>query len=108
MFGLDDIFCRCHVRQVTDSMQMSSHDMVHAVSALLEAPILPDQDETEEQALESLNDRLYQNFWIAYDALEPKNVGSLVVKGIQAAKTLQTSIVEIGKNLIERNQVKVS
>ena len=93
---------------MTDSMQMSSHDMVHAVSALLEAPILTEKEETEEQALETLANRLHDNFWHAYDALEPKNVGSLVVKGISAAKTLQMSIVEIGKNLIEQNKVKVT
>ena len=51
---------------------------------------------------------MHDNFWHAYDALEPKNVGSLVVKGIKAAKDLQISIVEIGKNLIERNLVKVT
>jgi hypothetical protein len=35
-------------------------------------------------------------------------VSTLVTKGIQQAKNLQVSIVEIGKNLIERNQVKVT
>lgn len=48
MFGLEDIFCRCHVRQVTDAMQMSSHDMVYAVSALLEAPMLSEKEESDE------------------------------------------------------------
>ena len=51
---------------------------------------------------------MYDNFWIAYDSLDPKAVQTLLPKGINMAKDLQMAIVRVGKSLIERSQVKVS
>ena len=44
------------------------------------------QKALQEQVLLNLNNRLHENFWVAYDALEIKNTGTLLMKGIQMAK----------------------
>ena len=55
-----------------------------------------------------MNSCLHDNFWIAYDALEPKNAASLLVKGISVAKDLQQAIIRVGTSIIERKEVKVA
>lgn len=42
----------------------------------------------QEIVLESLNNQLNENFWVAYDALESKNYSTLIMKGINDAKDL--------------------
>ena len=35
-----------------------------------------------DQVLQNLSNRLHDNFWVAYDALDPKNSSTLLMKGI--------------------------
>lgn len=40
--------------------------------------------------------------------MDPKNAGTLLVKGISLAKDLQQAIVRVGTSIIERKEVKVA
>ena len=40
----------------------------------------------QEMALANLNNRLHENFWVAYDALDHKNASTLLMRGISLAK----------------------
>jgi cell division control protein 45 len=62
----------------------------------------------KDQVLENLNSCLNDNFWIAYDALEPKKAETILVKGIEVAKELQQAIIRQGTSIIERKEVKVA
>ena len=42
----------------------------------------------QDLVINNLNSCLHDNFWVAYDALEPKNAHPLLVKGIEVAKDL--------------------
>jgi len=46
------------------------------------------EQQVQDQVIENLNSCLHDNFWIAYDALEPKNGQSLLLKGIDLAKDM--------------------
>lgn len=110
-FGLDKILTCTHVRQVTDLLQVSSNDVAFAIASLLEAPQrggATGTDDSVDKQLETLNQCLHDNFWDAYDALEPKNAGSHLIRGIGMAKDVQMAIVRVGISLIERSQVKVA
>ena len=56
----------------------------------------------QQQVLNSLSSQLNDNFWVAYDALEPKNYSPLVTKGIHLAKELQKAIISVGTDILER------
>lgn len=58
--------------------------------------------------MENLNTCLHDNFWVAYDALDPGNATSLLMKGIELAKDMQQAIIRVGTSIIERKEVKVS
>ena len=58
--------------------------------------------------VEHLNQCLFDNFWVAYDSLDPKNAGTLIPRGINLAKDLQSAIVRVGKSLIERKKLKMA
>lgn len=110
-FGLDNILTCTHVRQVSELLQVSSNDVAFAVASLLEAPQrnrAAGADDTADQQLENLNQCLHDNFWDAYDALDPKHASTHLVRGINMAKDVQMAIVRVGISLIERSQVKVS
>ena len=62
----------------------------------------------QEIVLESLTNQLNENFWVAYDALEPKHYSTLITKGISDAKDLQKAIINQGTDILERKEVKVS
>ena len=51
---------------------------------------------------------MHDNFWVAYDALEPSNASTLLMKGIDLAKDMQQAIIRVGTSIIERKEVKVS
>ena len=52
-------------------------------------------------------DLLFDNFWLAYDALELKaSAIFLVKKGIELAKEMQEAIVRVGVSLIEKKEIK--
>ena len=110
-FGLDKILTCTHVRQVTDLLQVSSNDVAYAIASLLEAPqrgATTDTDDSADKQLENLNQCLHDNFWDAYDALEPKHASTRLIRGIGMAKDVQMAIVRVGISLIERSQVKVA
>ena len=49
---------------------------------------------------------LFDNFWIAYDALDLKqNNMNLLTKGIDLAKEMQEAIVRVGNGMIEKKEV---
>jgi hypothetical protein len=58
--------------------------------------------------LESLTNQLNENFWVAYDGLESKNYSTLITRGISDAKDLQKAIINVGTDMLERKEVKVS
>ena len=62
----------------------------------------------KDQIVENLNTCMHDNFWIAYDALEPSNASTLLVKGIELAKDMQQAIIRVGTSIIERKEVKVA
>ena len=56
-----------------------------------------------------MHDCLFDNFWIAYDALDLKqNNMPLLMNGIDLAKEMQEAIVRVGNGLIEKKEVKTS
>jgi len=62
----------------------------------------------QDKLLENLNSCLHDNFWIAYDALDPRNAGSLLVRGIELAIEMQQAVIRVGNSIIERKEVKVA
>jgi cell division control protein 45 len=62
----------------------------------------------QDKHLENLNNCLHDNFWIAYDALDPKNAGIILVRGIELAKEMQQAVIRVGTSIIERKEVKVA
>ena len=62
----------------------------------------------KDQVVENLNVCMHDNFWIAYDALEPGNASTLLMKGIELAKDMQQAIIRVGTSIIERKEVKVA
>ena len=107
-FGIDKILCHSFVRQVDEGQQASNQDFAYAISALLEAPHHLEGEVDADVRINHIHQCLFDNFQIASTALDPKNVQSLLGRGVKMAMDLQAAIVRIGKSLIERNQVKVS
>ena len=59
-------------------------------------------------SISDVHQRLYDNFWVAYDSLDMKrNNTHLLKRGIQMAKDMQEAIVRVGNDLIEKREVKV-
>lgn len=93
--------------------------MVYAVSSLLEAPFTATpkfddqkdlailQKEQDQMNLNKLNNHLHENFWVAYDSLDPKKANTLLVKGIQMAKDMQLAVNRVGTSLIARKEIKI-
>lgn len=133
-FEIEKIITSSYVRQVTESLQVSASDMAYALTSLLEYPHHVDSVETpdvkrqggkenvnsrnaqtekalkqisQDQALENLDNCLHDNFWIAYDALDPKAI-DLLGKGIHLAKDLQQAIIRVGTSLIDRKEIKLA
>lgn len=56
-----------------------------------------------------VHDCLFDNFWVAYDALDLKqNNMNLLMNGIELAKEMQEAIVRVGNSMIEKKEVKTS
>lgn len=51
---------------------------------------------------------MHDNFWVAYDALDPKNAQTLLLRGINLAKEMQEAVIRVGTSIIERKEVKVA
>jgi hypothetical protein len=51
---------------------------------------------------------LHDNFWVAYDALDARNYNTLITRGINDAKELQKAIINVGTEILERKEVKIS
>ena len=60
--------------------------------------------------MRSISQRLYDNFWVAYDALDlQKRTNSHLLKhGIELARNMQQAIVRMGTGLVDKNEVKQS
>jgi trehalose-6-phosphatase len=50
---------------------------------------------------------LNDNFWIAFDSLDPKNT-HILQKGINFAKEMQQAIIRVGGSIIDRKEVKMA
>lgn len=61
----------------------------------------------QEKHLENLNQSKYDNFYIAYDALDKKNK-HMLEKGIELAKEVQQAIIQVGTQIIDKKQVKIN
>ena len=61
----------------------------------------------QEKNLQHLYSCLHDNFWVAYDALEPKN-NSLLMKGIGLSKEMQQAVIRVGSSIIEKKEVKMA
>jgi hypothetical protein len=96
-YNLDDVYFSTFVRQMDNKTQMSSADVVYALSALLESPshvrkhFIPDIDqeeveETEEMLHEKQLEMQVENFWVTYDTLSFTDLPTLQF-GIDLAKT---------------------
>ena len=81
-FGLNDIMMTSFSRQFDAKTQLSATDMAYATSALLETPLSreptaagdqenanPNNQEAQ-SAVAQVQNRLHDNFWVAYDALD--------------------------------------
>lgn len=56
-----------------------------------------------------MHNRLHENFWVAYDALDlGQNNIPLLKRGIELAKEMQQAIVRVGNGLIDKREIKVS
>ncbi len=86
-FNLSDIMMASYSRQFDAKTQLSATDMAYSISALLETPksettnakdsenLNPNQgaggdQSAKEGGIELINNRLHDNFWVAYDALD--------------------------------------
>lgn len=105
-FGLNDIMMTCFSRQYDAKTQLSATDMAYAISALLETPLTATDSDGEntnpnamgaiggftngkENCLEEITNRLHDNFWVAYDALDlGQNNTFLLRRGISLAKDM--------------------
>lgn len=118
-FGLDEIIINGYVRQFDSQSQISATDMAYAIASLLDHPAatLKEQENNnpneKKQSLAKsvlgVHDCLYDNFWVAYDALDLKqhNMG-ILLKGIELAKDMQIAIVRVGVSLIEKKDIKLA
>lgn len=98
-----------YVRQFDPSTQVSSSDMAYAITSLLEHPAASkkEQDVQQQTSVQQVHDKLFDNFWKAYDALDLKQTNlHLLLQGIELAKELQMAIVRVGVSLIEKKEVK--
>jgi len=98
--------------------------MAYAISALLETPISasdggqPDSENLNpnrsinaglgrDNDLDAIKNRLHDNFWVAYDALDlGQNNLHLLRRGITLAKDMQQAIVRVGNSLLDRKEIK--
>jgi len=63
----------------------------------------------KENCLEAIKNRLHDNFWIAYDALDlGQNNTHLLRRGISLAKEMQQAIVRVGNSLLEKKEIKIA
>ena len=109
--------------------------MAYAVTSLLESPASSDRNDGQAEnhdpnlgnnatasssaansgekprghaSVTDVHQRLYDNFWVAYDSLDMKrNNTHLLRRGIQLAKDMQEAIVRVGNDLIEKREVKL-
>ena len=126
-FGLNDIMMTSFSRQFDPKTQLSASDMAYAISALLETPtngadgdsenVNPNNiggpggagdSSKETSSLEAIKNRLHDNFWVAYDALDlGQNNLHLLRRGIALAKDMQQAIVRVGNSLIDKKEIKL-
>ena len=135
-FDMPDIIMNSYTRQFNAQMQLSATDVAYAVTSLLESPQTQDQNEKKQNSkvdgenqnpnslmlqqqsdqkakagtgISDVHECLFDNFWIAYDALDLKqNNMNLLTKGIDLAKEMQEAIVRVGNGMIEKKEVKTS
>jgi len=126
-FGLNDIMMTSFSRQVDAKTQLTATDMAYAISALLETPtnaqsadsenLNPNQmgtqgstlDAAKDNCLDAIKNRLHDNFWVAYDALDlGQNNTHMVRRGISLAKEMQQAIVRVGNSLLEKKEIKIA
>ena len=80
---MDDIIINSYTRQFDEKTQISAMDMAYSISSLLESPSIalsstenmnPNNKDKKKDttAIEDIHDCLYDNFWVAYDALDLK------------------------------------
>ena len=123
-FGLSDIMMTSYSRQFDAKTQLTATDMAYSVSALLETQMTEssngkdsenvnpnmsaaDEQTQKEGGLEAINNRLHDNFWVAYDALDlGQNNIHLLKRGIALAKEMQQSIVRVGNGLLDKREIK--
>lgn len=64
---------------------------------------------TKDNCLEAIKNRLHDNFWVAYDALDlGQNNTHMVRRGINLAKEMQQAIVRVGNSLLEKKEIKIA
>jgi len=114
---LDGIIMNSYVRQFDEKTQVTATDMAYSISSLLEHPnstremnnnegqenFNPNFVKGEQSAtsVQSIHDCLYDNFWVAYDALDLRqNHTNLLMRGIELSKEMQKAIVRVGTSLI--------
>lgn len=93
-FGLDEIITHSYVRQFDTQTQVSSIDMTSALSSLLEHPTASSANQKQQNgeqktSVKNVHECLFDNFWLAYDALDLKQQNlHLVLRGIELAKEM--------------------
>ena len=123
-------------RQFNSNMVLSATDCAYAITSLLEHPNTQSSNAQKSNSMgdgenqnpnsakqlnnseqkpqlgtgiEDVHDCLFDNFWVAYDALDLKqNNMDLLIKGIDMAKDMQKAIVSVGNGMIEKKEVKTS
>lgn len=131
-FGLNEIIMNSYSRQFNSKTQLSATDCAYAITSLLEYPQTQATPEKKQNNGENQNPNaivqmqntekpqlgtavsavhvcLFDNFWIAYDALDLRqNNMDLLMKGIDLAKDMQAAIVRVGNGMIEKKEVKTA
>lgn len=123
-FGLSNLMIQSFILQADQKLQVSAQDMAYSVSALLESPksLTPGMEnhhetnlgqnrvismENTNRTLEAAHSCQFENFWQAYKSLDKVN-SKMLEQGIELAKTMQKSIVDIGTSLIEKKEIKIA
>ena len=131
-FDLSDILTNSFSYQYDHKLQISATDMAYAITSLLENPsgdsdgkgdnntenVDPNMGNTTSSTaaaagkptlsgITDVHQRLYDNFFVAYDALDLKRNNTHLLKhGIGLAKDIQQAIVRVGNSLIDKKLVK--